>query len=44
MFRPFWVGFPYYTAFWGDQPAGKVAINCIEYYFTYMKTHIKMKS
>ena len=21
MFRPFWVGFPYSTTFWGDQPA-----------------------
>ncbi len=31
MFRPFWIGFPYYSLpFGGDQPAGKVAINCLD--------------
>ena len=31
MFRPFFGGIPVLlTTFWGDQPAGKVAINCLD--------------
>ena len=30
MFRPFWGDSFTITTFWGDQPAGKVAINCTE--------------